>query len=104
MVEKTIFALPAGTNVAVPRLLKRFLQIALTMAITAGIMLVVIVGNGLFVGRGSSLQTGVSAWLSFIRRPDILATIALTALVAVFLVHWQRNHERRRWRERESAA
>jgi hypothetical protein len=94
MVERTILALPGG-KVAVPRALKRLVQIALAVALTAFVVLVVIVGNGLLVGRGASLQTGINAWLAFIRRPDILATITLTAIVTVLLVYWQRDRERK---------
>jgi hypothetical protein len=94
MVEKTILALPAGKRVSVPRLFKRTLQIALAVALTAAILLVVIAGNGLLVGRGGSLQGGFSAWLAFIRRADILATMTVTAFVTVLLVYWQRDRER----------
>jgi hypothetical protein len=33
--------------------------------------------------------------LAFIKRPDILSTMVLTAFVTVLLVYWQRNQERR---------
>ena len=48
MAERTILALPAGKKVSVPRLFKRTLQIALAVALTAALFLVVIVGNGIF--------------------------------------------------------
>jgi hypothetical protein len=94
MVERTILALP-GSKVSVPRVLKRLVQIAMAVALTALVVMVVIVGNGLLVGRGASLQGGLNAWLAFIRRPDILATITLTAVVTVLLVYWQRDRERK---------
>lgn len=94
MVEKTVLALP-GKKVSVPRMLKRLLQIALAASATAGVMLVVMVGNGLLTGRGASLQGGLNTWLAFVKRPDIYATIILTAVVTVLLVYWQRDHERR---------
>ena len=65
------------------------------MALTAAVFLAVIVGNGLLVGRQASLQAGINLWLAFIKRPDILATMFLTALVTVLFVYWQRNQERR---------
>jgi hypothetical protein len=95
MVEKTILALPAGKKASVPRLLKRILQIALAMALTSAVFLVMIVGNGVLVGRGASLQAGISAWLAFIKRPDIQGTMIVTAVVTVLVVYWMRDRERR---------
>ena len=95
MVERTILALPAGKKVSVPRLLKRALQIALALALTAAVQLVMIVGNGLLIGRGTTLQSAVNIWLAFIKRPDILSTMTVTAVVTVLLVYWQRDRERR---------
>ena len=95
MVEKTILLLPAGKKMSVPRLFKRILQVALTIALTALVVLVMIVGNGLLTGRGSTFQIGVNTWLAFIQRGDIVATIVLTSVVAVSLVYWQRNAERK---------
>jgi ABC-type sulfate transport system permease subunit len=95
MVDRTILALPAGKKAAVPRVFKRTLQVALAVALTSGVFLVMIVGNGMVVGRNASLQAGMNAWLAFIKRPDILATITLTALVTVLLVYWMRDRERR---------
>ena len=94
MVEKTVLALP-GKKVSVPRVFKRVLQVGLAAALTAGVMLVVMLGNGLLTGRGASLQGGVTTWLAFIKRPDIYTTILLTAVVTVLFVYWQRDRERR---------
>jgi hypothetical protein len=94
MVEKTLLALP-GKKVSVPRVFKRVLQVALATALTAAVMLVVMLGNGLLTGRGASLQGGVATWLAFIKRPDIYTTIVLTAVVTVLFVYWQRDRERR---------
>ena len=95
MVERTVLALPAGKKVAVPRLFKRLVQIALAVALTAAVFLVVIVSNGMLIGRGASLQGGYNVWLGFIKRADILATMTLTAIVTVLLVYWQRDRERK---------
>jgi hypothetical protein len=95
MVERTVLALPAGRKVAVPRLLKRLVQVTLAVALTAGVFLIVIVSNGMLIGRGASLLGGYAAWLAFIKRPDILATMTLTAIVTVLLVYWQRDRERK---------
>jgi ABC-type sulfate transport system permease subunit len=94
MVETTVLVV-SGKRLTVPRILKRSLQIAMGVAITAAIFLVVIVGNGLIVGRQTSLQAGINLWLAFIKRPDILATMILTAFVTVIFVYWQRNQERK---------
>jgi hypothetical protein len=94
MVETTILVV-AGRGLRVPRILKRTLQIAVAVGLTAAAFLVVIVSNGLLVGRQVSLQAGVNVWLAFIKRPDILATMVLTAFVTVIFVYWQRNQERK---------
>ena len=94
MVETTLLVV-AGKSLTVPRLLKRILQIASAVGLTAAVFLVVIVGNGFLVGRQTSLQAGVNTWLAFVKRPDILATMILTAVVTVMFVYWQRKQERR---------
>ena len=94
MVETTLLVV-AGKSLTVPRLLKRILQIASAVVLTAAVFLVVIVGNGFLVGRQTSVQAGVNAWLAFVKRPDILATMILTAAVTVMFVYWQRKQERR---------
>ena len=94
MVETTLLVV-SGKRMTVPRILKRTLQVALAVAFTAAVFLVVIVGNGLIVGRQQSLQVGINAWLAFIKRPDILATMILTAFVTVLFVYWQRSQERK---------
>ena len=94
MVETTVLVV-AGKKMSIPRLLKRILQVAMAVAVTASVSLVVIVGNGAVAGRGTSFQASINAWLAFIKRPDILSTMVLTAFVTVLLVHWQRNQERR---------
>jgi hypothetical protein len=94
MVETTLLVV-AGKSLTVPRLLKRILQIASAVVLTAAVFLLVIVGNGFLVGRQTSLQAGVNAWLAFVKRPDILATMILTAVVTVMFVYWQRKQERR---------
>ncbi|KAB2940073.1 MAG: hypothetical protein K8F92_01405 [Hyphomicrobium sp.] len=92
MSEKTILVVP-GKKLTVPRVLKRSLQIAAAVALTAGVALAILIGNGLLVPRGRLLQ-GWDTWVAFINRTDILATMVLTALVTVWFVYWQRDHER----------
>jgi hypothetical protein len=94
MVDRTMLVV-AGKRLPVPRLLKRLLQVAIAVALTAAVLFVVIVGNGFLVGRGTTLQAGYNAWLAFVRRSDILTTMVLTACVSVLFVYWQRDRERR---------
>jgi len=94
MVERRLLGV-AGRRFTIPRLLKRMLQVAIAVALTAAVFLVVIVGNGLILGRQASLQVGFNAWLAFMKRPDILATMVLTAIVTVLFVYWQRDQERK---------
>jgi hypothetical protein len=65
MVETTVLVVP-GKKISVPRFLKRILQIAIGVALTSAVFLVMIVGNGMVVGRNASLQSGMNAWLAFI--------------------------------------
>jgi hypothetical protein len=94
MVETTVLVV-SGKKRTGPRIRQRSPQHAVAVALTAAVFLVVIVGNGLLVGRQTSLQAGVNVWLAFIKRPDILATMILTAFVTVLFVYWQRNQERK---------
>jgi len=93
MVDKTILVVP-GKKMSVPRIFKRTLQIVVAVALTAGVVLAILIGNALLVPRGKSAQ-GWDLWLAFINRTDILATMVLTALVTVSFIYWQRNHERK---------
>jgi membrane protein implicated in regulation of membrane protease activity len=77
-----------------PRPLKRSLQIVIATALTAGVVLFVMMVNAFLVGRNGTLG-GIDVWLSFIRRSDIIGTIVLTALVTTFFLYWQRDRERR---------
>jgi hypothetical protein len=45
------------------------------------------------MSKGTTNQA-VTAWMAFIQRPDILATMVLTASVTVLFVYWQRDKER----------
>jgi hypothetical protein len=90
--DKTTLVLP-GKKMVVPRVLKRTLQIALAFALTAAVALAVVVVNVLLTGKGGTVMSGYGVWLAFMKRPDIQATMLLTAAVSVLLVYWQRDHE-----------
>src|SRR6476469_8863589 len=61
MVETTVLVV-AGKKMSIPRLLKRTLQVAMAVAVTAAVFLVVIVGNGAVAGRGPSSQAARNPW------------------------------------------
>jgi hypothetical protein len=91
--ETTILVL-AGKKLKVPRIVKRVLQIAVSVGLTLFVVLVIQVGDALLAGRVSSLQAATANWLAYIRRPDILAIMTLTAIVTVLFVYWHRDRER----------
>jgi hypothetical protein len=93
MADKTILVLP-GKRLSVPRLLKRTLQVAVAVGLTALVALAIVVGNGFLLARSKPLQVW-DVWLAFINRTDILATMVLTAIVTVLFVYWQRDQERK---------
>ncbi len=93
MSDKTVLALP-GKKVSVPRVFKRTLQISMAVGLTAAVALTFIVANSMLLGRGGVPQA-ITTWLGFIKRPDIQATVILTAIVSVLLVYWQRDRERK---------
>ena len=94
MMETTVVVI-AGKKLTVPRVLKRAFEIAVSVGLTLFVVLVIQVGDALLSGRVTSLQAAMANWLAFIRRPDILMIMALTATVTVALIHWHRDRERR---------
>lgn len=95
MNDKTTLVMPGhGQKLSVPRFVKRVVQVLAACAITAGVALIIVVGSGMLLARGSSSR-GLDVWLTFIKRPDIQGTMLLTAIVTVLFVYWQRDHERR---------
>ena len=94
MSEKTVLMMP-GKKLSVPRPVKRSLQVAFAVGLTALTALALMMGSGLLQAKGTSTQV-LAVWLAFINRPDIQATMVLTALVTVIFVYWQRDMERRK--------
>ena len=92
--ETTLLVL-AGKKWRVPRILKRTFQVAVSVGLTLLVVLFLQVGGSILAGRASSVQAATTDWLAFIKRPDILTVITLTALVTVFFVYWQRDQERK---------
>lgn len=93
MSDRTQFAV-GKHKVSMPKVAKRSLQVAIAAALTAAVVLAVVVVNTSLMGRGGSIG-GIDIWLAFIKRGDILATIILTALVTTSFIYWQRDRERR---------
>ena len=95
MAEKTTLVMP-GKRLSVPKPLKRLVQVVLAVSFTSLVALIVIAGNTMLTDKKAKMFKGFDQWLSFINRPDILATMVLTAIVTVLTVYWQRDHERGR--------
>lgn len=92
--DRTQFAIARNKTVAMPRVMKRSLQVAIAAGLTLLVALFVMMANGFLSGRSGSLS-GLDLWLAFVRRADIIATVVLTALVTVSFLYWQRDRERR---------
>jgi hypothetical protein len=93
--DKTTLVMPGNKKMIVSRLLKQATLAAIAVALTSAVILAVLVGNGLLVGRGGSVNYAITIWLAFIKRSDIIVTMALTSMVTVLFVYWQRDRERR---------
>jgi hypothetical protein len=93
--DKTTLVMPGNKKMIVSRLLKQATLAAIAVALTSAVILAVLVGNGLLVGRGGSVHYAINIWLGFIKRSDIIVTMALTSMVTVLFVYWQRDRERR---------
>jgi hypothetical protein len=94
MNDRTQFAVGSRKITMMPRVMKRSLHVAIAAALTAAVVLFVMMVNGFLVGRAGSLG-GIDVWLAFIKRSDIIGTIILTALVTTAFLYWQRDKERR---------
>jgi hypothetical protein len=68
-------------------LTKKLTDVAIAVALTLAVILVIVVSNGMLTSRGGYLQ-GFYVWLAFVQRPDIIGTMALTALVTTAYFVW----------------
>ena len=89
MSDRTQLAFGRNT-MSVPRFTKRILEALLATGVTALVALVILLLNNVLTARGGWLN-GFDVWMSFIRRPDILGTMVLTALCTVMFLQWQRD-------------
>jgi hypothetical protein len=69
--------------------MRKAFDVLIAIALTAGVVFVIVVVNSFLMSRGGSWQ-GIRVWYAFIGRPDILGTMALTALVTMLYV-WQQS-------------
>jgi hypothetical protein len=89
MSDRTQLAIGRNT-LNVPRMTKRALEVVLATAVTGLVSLAVLLLNNVLTARGGWLN-GFEVWMAFIRRPDILGTIVLTAICTVGFMQWQRD-------------
>lgn len=90
MSDRTQLAIGRNT-ISVPRLTKRALEVLLATGITGIVSLAILLLNNVLTARGGWFN-GFDVWVSFIRRPDILGTIVLTAICTVAFLQWQRDN------------
>jgi uncharacterized membrane protein len=95
MNDKTMLVLP-GRKMLVSRILKRLAQAGMGVALSCAVVLAVVLFNGMLMGRNLPLNVAINNWLFFIKRSEILSTMALTAFVTVLFVYWQRDREGRK--------
>ena len=91
---KTMLVMP-GKKFSVTKAVKRLAQIGCGAALSAGVIGLLMVTNGLLSGRGTTMSW-INVWLNFIKRGDIFATILITAATTVVFIYWQRDKERNR--------
>jgi hypothetical protein len=93
MSDRTMLAVGAN-KLSVPRLVKRTMQVAVATALTAAVLFVIVVTNGMLLARGGATQ-GFGLWLTLIGRSDVLPMIVLTSIVTIAYLTWERNREKR---------
>lgn len=91
--DRTMIAV-GSSAFSVPRIVKRLIETAVATGVTAAVALVVILINSMLTARGGA-ELGFDTWLAFVRRPDIIATMALTAFVTITTLAWMNKNDRR---------
>jgi uncharacterized membrane protein len=84
-----------GRRMSVSKAVKRAVQVVSAVGLTGLALLVLLGASTLLVGKTKSAEQAFNQWLSFIKQPEILTVMVLTAIVTVALVYWQRDMERR---------
>lgn len=77
-----------------PPVMNKVIDVLIAMALTAGVVFIIVVANSFLMSRGGS-GAGIRLWMSFIARPDILGIMALTAVVTVGYLIWQQRYRPR---------
>jgi hypothetical protein len=75
-------------------LVRKVVDVAASVALTAAVVFVIVVINSFLMARGGSVY-GFKLWMAYIARPDIIGTMALTALVTVAYLFWQQSRRPR---------
>ncbi len=88
MSDRTMIAF-GRQSFSVPRLAKRALQVVTAVGLTALIAFLIIMANNLLLGRG--VTPGFDVWYSFIRRPEIIGSMILTAAVTIGYLYWEKS-------------
>ena len=88
MTERTLLAFGRSTF-SVPRFAKRGLQVLTAVGLTALVAFLIIMANSLLLGRG--VTPGFDIWYGFIRRPEIIGSMILTAAVTIAYLFWEKN-------------
>lgn len=89
MSDRTQFVVGRNT-LSVPRVAKRIVEAGMATAATCVATGVILLLNNVLTGRGGWLN-GIDVWLQFLRRPDIMGTMLLTALCTVMFLGWYRD-------------
>ena len=90
MSDRTMIAF-GRSSYSVPRLAKRALQVLTAAGLTALAAFLIIMANSLLLGRG--VTPGFDIWLAFIRRPEIMGSILLTAIVTIGYLFWEKRSD-----------
>jgi hypothetical protein len=78
-----------------PPVMRKLVEVAIAIGLTAAVAFLIIFANSFLTARGGSAH-GFSTWYAFIMRPDILGTMILTALVTIGYGMWQQGGGRSR--------
>ena len=82
-------------GVHMPPAMRKAVEVATAVGLTAAVFFVIVVANAFLMARGS-YATGFNIWYSFILRPDILGTMVLTATVTMAYVWFGKGSGRPR--------
>jgi uncharacterized membrane protein YhaH (DUF805 family) len=91
-------ALEAGeqkSGVHMPPAMRKAVDVAIAVGLTAAVFFVIVVANAFLMARGS-YAAGLSIWYAFVLRPDILGTMVLTAVVTFAYVWFGKGSGRPR--------